>query len=148
MIGRGKAVLVVDPDVTVRQMLVGALRLLKFERVLQAETVAEGRAALMAGTTVDLALIDWDGEPSGFDLAADLRTGRVSRQHDLPIIMLAWKAEPRRALAVQGLKLNGFLVKPVSADMLERKVASALASIAKPVALVKPVPKRLVGQAS
>jgi DNA-binding response OmpR family regulator len=102
MIGRGKAVLVVDPDDPIRQMLAGALRLLKFERVLLAETVAEARAALTAGTVVDLALIDWDGEPSGFDLAADLRTGRVSRQHDLPIVMLAGRPNPAAPLRCRG----------------------------------------------
>jgi hypothetical protein len=46
---------------------------------------------------------------------------------------------------VQGLKLNGFLVKPVAPDMLERKVASALAPV---IPLMKPAPKRLLGQAS
>ena len=143
MIGRGKTVLVVDPDEPIRQMLAVFLRGLRFERVVLAETVDEAMGVLGSGGAVDLALIDWQvGEQSGFDLAADIRTGRVPPRRDLPIILMAWKAEPRTVLAVQGLKINGLLIKPLSRDMLERKVAAAL----EPPAAVPP--KRSMGQAS
>ena len=143
MIGRGKTVLVVDPDEPIRQMLAVFLRGLRFERVVLAETVDEAKGVLGSGGAVDLALIDWQvGEQSGFDLAADIRTGRVPPRRDLPIILMAWKAEPRTVLAVQGLKINGLLIKPLSRDMLERKVAAAL----EPPAAVPP--KRSMGQAS
>ena len=143
MIGRGKVVLLVEPEPGMRQMFSDALRALKFEQVLAVPTAAQGRAALVPGTGIDLALIDWAGEPSGFDLAADVRTGRVSPRRDLPIIMTAWKAETRSALAVQGLKLNGLLVKPVSRDMLERKIAAALDPANR-----EPMPKPAAGRAS
>ena len=45
-------------------------------------------------------------------------------------------------LAAQGLKVNGLLVKPLARDMLEKKVAGALAPLAKPAA------KRALGAAS
>jgi two-component system, chemotaxis family, chemotaxis protein CheY len=143
MIGRGKTALVVDPDEPIRQMLAGFLRGLRFERVVLVETVDEAKAALGPGGTIDLALIDWQvGEQSGFDLAADIRTGRVPPRRDLPIIMMAWQAEPRTVLAVQGLKINGLLIKPLSRAMLEMKVAAALDPS------VKPAPKRILGLAS
>jgi len=143
MIGRAKTVLVVDPDESIRRMLAAILRGLRFERVVQAQTVDEAKGALGAGSTIDLALIDWRvGEQSGFDLAADIRTGRVPPRRDLPIILMAWTAEPRTVLAVQGLKINGLLIKPVSRDMVERKVAAAL----EPPGAA--APKRVLGQAS
>jgi len=143
MIGRGKTVLVVDPDESIRQILAAFLRGLRFERIVQAQTIDEAKGALGAGGNVDLALIDWQvGEQSGFDLAADIRTGRVPPRRDLPIILMAWKAEPRSVLAVQGLKINGLLIKPVSRDAVERRVAAAL----EPPGAT--VPKRFLGQAS
>jgi CheY-like chemotaxis protein len=143
MIGRGKTVLVVDPDEPIRQMLAALLRGFRFERVVLVETVDEAKGALGSGDAIDLALIDWQvGEQSGFDLAADIRTGRVPPRRDLPIILMAWKAEPKSVLAVQGLKINGLLIKPLSRDMLERKVAAALDPP------IKPVPKRIPELAS
>jgi two-component system, chemotaxis family, chemotaxis protein CheY len=143
MICRGKTVLVVDPDEAIRQMLAGVLRGLRFERVLPVETVDEAKGALGSGGQIDLALIDWQvGEQSGFDLAADIRTGRVPPRRDLPIILMAWKVEPKGVLAVQGLKINGLLIKPLSRDMLQRKVAAALEPPAEMV------PKRFLGRAS
>ena len=143
MIGRAKTVLVVDPDESIRRMLAAILRGLRFERVVQAQTVDEAKGAHCSGSTIDLALIDWRvGEQSGFDLAADIRTGRVPPRRDLPIILMAWTAEPRTVLAVQGLKINGLLIKPVSRDMVERKVAAALEP---PGASA---PKRVLGHAS
>lgn len=128
MIGRGKAVLVVDPDVAIRQILSAALRELRFERVVLVDTVEAAKEALGAGGMIDLALIDWQvGPQSGFDLAADIRTGLVLPRRDLPIILMAWKADPKHVLAVQGLKVNGLLIKPISRDVLAQKVASALA---------------------
>jgi len=128
MIGRGKTVLVVDPDEEIRQMLAAVLRGLRFERVVQAQTIDEAKAALGAGGIIDLALIDWQvGEQSGFDLAADIRIGQVPPRRDLPIILMTWQAEPRRVLAVRGLKINGLLIKPVSRDGVAQKVAAALA---------------------
>lgn len=143
MIGRGKTVLVVDCDEAIRQMLGAALRSFRFERVVQAQTIEEAKGALGPGGMIDLALIDWQvGDQSGFDLAADIRTGRVPPRRDLPIIMMSWKAEPKSVLAAQGLKLNGVLIKPLSRDMLERKVAAALEPPARTP------PKRVLGRAS
>ncbi len=143
MIGRGKAVLVVDSDEAVRQMLSVVLWSFRFERVLLAETIDKAKATLGARDAIDLALIDWQvGGESGFDLAADIRTGRVPPRTDLPILMMAWKADPKNVLAAQGLKVNGLLVKPLARDMLEKKVAGALAPLAKPAA------KRALGAAS
>lgn len=128
MIGRGKAVLVVDPDAAIRQILSAALRELRFERVVLVDTVEAAKEALGAGGMIDLALIDWQvGPQSGFDLAADIRTGLVLPRRDLLIILMAWKADPKHVLAVQGLKVNGLLIKPISRDVLAQKVASALA---------------------
>jgi CheY-like chemotaxis protein len=144
MIGLGKAVLVVDPDETIRRMLSGLLRGLRFERVVPVETVDAAKAALEPAGAIDLALIDWRvGDQSGFDLAADIRTGRAPPRRDLPIILMAWQAEPKSVLAVQGLKINGLLIKPLSRDMLERKVAAALVP-----APAKTASKRFPGQAS
>ncbi len=147
MIGRGKTALVVDPADMVRQMVVTALRGLKFDRVVSVGSAEHAEEVLRLGG-IDLALIDWQLEGrSGFDLAADIRTGRVPSRRDLPIIMLAWKAEPRSVLAAQGLRLNGLMVKPLARDAIERKV-SAVMNPVPPVMLMprKIVPKRFLGQ--
>ena len=147
MIGRGKTALVVDPADPVRQMVATALRGLKFDRVIAVGTAEHAVEVLEAGG-IDVALIDWqlDGR-SGFDLAADIRLGRVPPRRDLPIIMLAWQAEPKRVLAAQGLRLNGLMVKPLSIDLIERKV-SAVLNPAPPMAPApgKAAPKRFLGR--
>ncbi|GGF08109.1 hypothetical protein GCM10011611_11920 [Aliidongia dinghuensis] len=147
MIGRGKTVLVADPAELVRQMVSSSLRGLQFERVVTVEDAEDAERALESAT-IDLAVIDWElGRRSGFDLAADIRIGRVPPRLDLPIIMLVWSAAPRRVLAAQGLKLNGLVAKPLSRDALERKVATALnPPPAMPVAQ-RIAPKRFLGQA-
>ncbi|HEV2675716.1 MAG TPA: response regulator [Aliidongia sp.] len=147
MIGRGKTALIVDPTEMVRQMIQAALRELRFERVVSVESAEDAEHAL-ASTTIDLALIDWQlGARSGFDLAADIRTGRVPPRRDLPIVIMTWKAEPRSVLAAQGLKLNGLLIKPLSRDALEKKVTAALTPSPPPIPMPpKAAPKRFLGQ--
>ena len=148
MIGRGKTALVVDPTESVRQMVASSLRNLKFERVISVEN-AEDAEDTLGSVTIDLAMIDWElGARTGFDLAADIRIGRAPPRRDLPIIMMVWKAEPRSVLAAQGLKLNGLLIKPLSREALEKKVAGALMP-QPPAAPLPPkaAPKRFLGQA-
>lgn len=147
MIGRGKTALVVDPTDAVRRMVASSLRGLKFDRVISVDN-AEDAAETLGSVTIDLALIDWElGAHTGFDLAADIRIGRVPPRRDLPIIMMAWKAEPRSVLAAQGLKLNGLLIKPLSRDALEKKVTGALAPMPPSMPVpVKAAPKRFLGQ--
>jgi DNA-binding response OmpR family regulator len=142
MIGKGKTALVVDAAEAPRQMLGAALRALRFERIIPVETIGEARQ-LLGAEMLDLALIDWHvGDLSGFDLAADIRTGRVPARRDLPIVMMSWNTEPRTALAVQGLKLNGLVTRPVSGGELEKRIAAAL------VPSMRSGPRRLLGQAS
>jgi DNA-binding response OmpR family regulator len=148
MIGRGKTALVVDPAEAVRHMVAVSLRVLKFDRVISVGS-AEHAAEVLSAGAVDLALIDWQLEGrSGFDLAADIRIGRVPPRRDLPIIMLAWQAEPRSVLAAQGLKLNGLMVKPLAREAIERKVSAVLNPTPHGMANVRKAgPKRFLGQA-
>jgi len=147
MIGRRKTALVVDSAEQIRRLVAAALRGLQFERIILVEG-AEEAAETLGTVAIDLALIDWElGPRSGFDLAADIRTGRVPPRSDLPIIMMTWKAEPRSVLAAQALRLNGLIAKPLSRDALERKVTAVLdpqPAVAPPA---KPELKRFLGQA-
>jgi len=146
MIGRRKTALVVDPAEPIRRLAAAALRGLQFERIILVEGAEEAEETLVT-VAIDLALVDWElGPRSGFDLAADIRVGRVPPRSDVPIIMMTWKAEPRSVLAAQALRLNGLIVKPLSRAALERKVTAVLDPQAAVVPPIKAKPKRFLGQ--
>jgi CheY-like chemotaxis protein len=106
---------------------------LKSDNIYQAPGSAEAVNVLK---TVPIGLVICDinmGPMNGFQLAKEIRTGRMGPRRNLPIIFLTAYADPATVKAAADLDANAFLVKPVAKKDLLARMEHAL-DIPRPVA--------------
>ena len=63
---------------------------------------------------------------NGFQLVKAIRGGLTSAPFDVPIVMLTGHAEQDYVLSAMKLHINGFIIKPVSPDILSKRVELAV----------------------
>ncbi|KQW06870.1 MULTISPECIES: response regulator [unclassified Rhizobacter] len=128
---RGMRVLVVDDHPAARELL----RTLSTAFGLEAQTAADGAAALQAVAQADAAdrpfgllLLDW--HMPGLDGIGCLeRLGRTAGRHAPPTVLMVTafsRDEAERQLAARGLRVAGLLPKPVTPSGLLDACATAL----------------------
>jgi CheY-like chemotaxis protein len=155
-----KTVLIVDDQKFVRQVVGAALR--GTYRVLEAEdgmaavrVMGETAASLKppaAGTdlmaaeqhkaTIDCIISDINMLPmNGLEFLKAIRLGLTPIRRDTPVIMLTGHAEKQFLATAVALDANGFVVKPVSAKVLQERIERATAErhVVKPAAEYAPL---------
>jgi DNA-binding response OmpR family regulator len=118
-----KAVLVVDDDTDIRDLIAWQLRAAGYHVV----TAADGEAALsaVAAGFVDLVLLDWKlPTMTGIDVCRALRGSPETAS--LPIVLLTGHAHPTDVTAGFDAGADDYLVKPFSPDELVTRVKSVL----------------------
>ncbi|MBX9633430.1 MAG: response regulator, partial [Magnetospirillum sp.] len=119
-------VLIIDDSRYARSFIKSALFSFGVRNVVEA---ADGPAGVMIlrDQKVDLVLVDHDMEPmDGVDFTRIIRDGDEVGCIDVPIIMISGMAEMEKVIEARNAGVNEFLVKPVSADSLFRRVRNAL----------------------
>jgi CheY-like chemotaxis protein len=119
-------VLLVEDTPYFRTLLCNFLEPLRVKKIIEARNGKEARDVLLK-ETVDLIICDWKmPEMDGLELL------RLVRSHEdwtkIPFIMLTGKADKTVVVECVRLKVADFLVKPVDAKTLARKVLKALAA--------------------
>ncbi len=118
-------VLIVDDNRQMRQLLRSMLHAVGVRVVVEADSVQAARRAL--GGTIDLVLLDWQMQPvDGLAFTREIRWGADSPRPFVPIVMLTAHTEIHRVAAARDAGINGFVKKPVSAQMLLSRVSSAI----------------------
>jgi CheY-like chemotaxis protein len=99
--------------------------------VTQIVTAKEGQEALdalaAASEPIDLVISDIEMPGiGGFELARRIRAGAVPGYKDIPFLMLTGHSEEENLRAGRSHRIQGFILKPPGAELLERSIARAL----------------------
>ncbi len=118
-------VLIIDDSRYARSFLKSALYSFGVRNAAEAGDAAGGLEVLRE-QKIDLVLVDHDMEPmDGVAFTRLVRGGEVACI-DVPIVMVSGMAEMEKVIEARNAGINEFLVKPVSADSLYRRVRNAL----------------------
>ncbi len=143
-----RTVLIVDDQAFVRQMMRRALTGLGEYQILEAADGLEaiklmgniqaksGSAAQSAsGTKIDCIVSDINMLPmNGLEFLKAIRVGLAPIPRNTPVVMLTGHAEKHFIATAIALDANGFLVKPVSANVFQTRIERAIASPTEPKA--------------
>jgi YesN/AraC family two-component response regulator len=117
-------ILVAEDEHFMRVLLIQALNSLGFDKIHEAEN---GKHALqiMAKNPIDIVISDIEMEPlNGLELVKMIRTGRTPIARNSRIIVLTGFSDTDTLASTLELDVQGFLVKPVCANDLLKKIIS------------------------
>ncbi|MCR6629282.1 MAG: response regulator [Magnetospirillum sp.] len=119
-------VLIIDDSRYARSFIKSALYSFGVRNVVEAGDGPAG-IEMLREQKIDLVLVDYDMDPmDGVDFTRLVRSGAEVAVRDVPIIMVSGMAEMEKVVEARNAGVNEFLVKPVSADSLFRRVRNAL----------------------
>ena len=119
-------ILVVDDFATMRRIIRNLLQDLGFSNIAEAD---DGNTAwpMLQNGSYDLLITDWNmpGMP-GLDLLKAVRAD--ARLAKLPVLMLTAEAKREQIVEAAQAGVNGYVVKPFTAQTLKEKIDKILAS--------------------
>ena len=125
MVREAKEILVVDDNEDIRALIAYLLQLEGYV-VREAE---DGEAAIITlrESEVDLILLDvMMPGISGLELLTMIRSGEVSEQVDIPVIMLTAKTQLEDIEQATQLGATSYMLKPFKGDVLREKIQEIL----------------------
>ena len=117
-------IMILDDYAIMRGTIISILRQMGFKNFIRAEDGKEGIRRLQINP-VDLIISDLNmPNVNGLQLLKHVRQSETLKH--IPFIMVSGKAEQSKVMQAAEMGVNGFLVKPFSADSLMRKLAKVL----------------------
>ena len=113
-------ILIVDDFSTMRRIIRNILKQLEFINVEEAD---DGRIAFekLKEADYDLLITDWNmPNMTGLDLLKEIRANEKLK--DLKILMVTAEAEKENIIQAVQAGANEYVVKPFTADVLEKKI--------------------------
>lgn len=136
MIGKQTVFLVVDDYEAMRQVSASQLRALGAERVITATNGADA-LRILHKEHVDVVLSDWNMPVmSGLDLLKAIRS--EERLYRLPFIMISAEAERERIQEAIACGVSDLLVKPYTAERLEKRIEKAMSWRPRKISATEP----------
>jgi len=120
---------IADDKAFIRNIILRMLRAGKARDVLVFENGEQTAKALNDRSgSVDVLISDWNMEPvNGLELLRGIRTGSYKHiPRDLPFIMLTGHSDMKVVKTALAMDVDGYLVKPVSAEKLQQTIFRAL----------------------
>ena len=117
-------VLIVDDMCAMRTILKALLKNMGIEKVSEA---ADGRMALemLHSTEVDVILSDWNmPRMTGIELLREVRSDATLQK--IPFVMISAEATGENIAQAIKLQVTQYLIKPISAALLEQKLGALL----------------------
>jgi two-component system chemotaxis response regulator CheY len=117
-----QGIMIVDDNRHMRALLFSILRALGARRIKE---VADGESAMneIESFQPDIVLVDWHMEPmDGITLVRNIRHSSSEEIRHVVIIMLTGHAEVERIREARDSGAHEFMVKPVSANMLDARL--------------------------
>jgi two-component system, chemotaxis family, chemotaxis protein CheY len=125
---QGIAVLVVDDNQPMRQLLKAMLRSFGISSLFEAGTVERGYQ-IFQQEEIDFVLTDIKMEPvGGLELLAMIRNQQKSRDPYVPVIIITGFAQPDYVQQALDGGMHEFMVKPITAENLRKRMTSILES--------------------
>ena len=119
-------VLVVDDEKMMHKLVCNVLNSLGFQDIV---TATSGRKAieLLTKQKFDFIITDWRmRDLDGIDIVRFMRTSPDAAHPTTPIIMLTGNTEAHYVLTALNAGINGYLIKPFSAEQLVRRIRSVI----------------------
>jgi len=118
--------LVVDDSPTMRRIVCNALREIGYSDIDEAEDGVDAMDAFDAARP-DFVITDWNmPNMNGLDLTKEIR----SRSEHLPILMITTRGMKEDVVAAMEAKVNNYIVKPFTPDVLREKIDLVLKTTA------------------
>ncbi len=116
-------ILVVDDSITIRRIILNALKTIGYTDVVEASNGKEALERLDDG--VNFVITDWNmPEMNGLDLTKQIRTKPGS--NDLPILMITTRGTEADVVDALQAKVNSYIVKPFTPQELKDKIDDVL----------------------
>ena len=120
-----KKVLLVEDSPTMRRIILNSLVRIGFNNVIEAENGADALEKLKEQKTVDLILTDWNmPEMNGEEFVRNLRSNASYK--NIPVLMITTRGMKDDVLTAIKLGVNGYIVKPFTPDMLQKKIIGVI----------------------
>ena len=115
-----KRVLFVEDSPTMRRIIANSLKQMGFEKIMEAENGVDAMEKL-EGNEVDLILTDWNmPEMNGEEFVTELR--KLDIYKEIPILMITTRGMKDDVMAILKLGVNGYIVKPFTPELLQKKI--------------------------
>ncbi len=119
-LNKAMKVLIVDDFSTMRRIVKNLLRELGFNNTAEADDGATALPMLQAGG-FDFVITDWNmPQMPGIDLLKAVRADASLK--DLPVMMVTAEANRDQIVEAAEAGVNGYIVKPFTAQTLEQKI--------------------------
>lgn len=113
-------ILVVDDFSTMRRIIANLLGELGFTEITLAASASEARQILNR-EPFDLVVSDWNmPEMTGLDLLKAIRADAQLKM--LPVLLVTAEAKKQQILDAAHAGVNGYIIKPFSAEILDEKI--------------------------
>ncbi len=121
-------VMVIDNEAFARKFVTRLLEAIGIGQVYTAVSGADALAQLAEPyTDIDLVICDIEmPEMTGYEFVRQVRYGTVPRFKDVPILILTGQATEKNVQRAHTHKINGFVTKPPTVDMLRLEIHAAL----------------------
>lgn len=118
---------VVDDSLTMRRIVVNALKSLGYEQVAEA---GDGKEAIAKLTTEGSTFVitDWNmPEMNGLELARWLRSN--AQYENIPILMITTRGNKDDVIEAMKARVNNYIVKPFTPQGLKEKIEQILKTV-------------------
>jgi len=113
-------ILIVDDFVTMRRIIKNLLRDAGFNNCAEAENGLDA-LQLLKSSHFDLVITDWNmPQMSGFELLTHIRKNPAWLR--LPVLMVTAEAKREQIIMAMKAGVNGYVVKPFTAQVLRNKI--------------------------
>ncbi len=119
--------LIVDDSLTMRRIVSNSLKNLGYSNFTEAENGRDALEKLEADNSINFVITDWNmPEVSGLELVKSIRGN--SKYTDLPILMVTTRGVKEDILQALQAKVNNYVVKPFTPQVLSEKIDQVLAT--------------------
>ena len=119
-------ILTVDDFSTMRRIVRNILRQLGYNNIVEAEDGAAG-LEILQNQEIDFVISDWNmPNMTGLELLKAIRSD--AKLKDLPVLLVTAEALKENVLEAVKAGVNGYIVKPFTAETLKEKIDSIFES--------------------
>ncbi|MEG8945610.1 response regulator [Rosettibacter firmus] len=119
--------LVVDDSVTMRRIVANSLKSIGYDNFVEAADGKEALSKLNSDEGINFVITDWNmPEVSGLELVKAIRSNEKTKS--LPILMVTTRGLKEDILEALQAKVNNYIVKPFTPQILREKIEQILAS--------------------
>jgi len=119
--------LIVDDSLTMRRIVINALKTLGYEGIVEASDGKEAIAKLMA-EGANFVITDWNmPEMSGLELTKWLRSN--PQFENIPILMVTTRGNKDDVIEAMKARVNNYIVKPFTPQGLKEKIEQVMKSV-------------------